>query len=254
MNNLEIKKRFYEFNSDDFKALIKVICNNPLIDLINAIYFVIQGVDCQFKSIEDDVLDDYKDSNKINYIRNLDSYEFVKTNKVFINNDIKLTDAIDNFTKETNIKVLVNNEADGSQKDAFIKDNVLWLSSFLKTNEKIHNIIKMYATILISGETNLSIKTILSLMIDYFFKGTNIIIPKILLLSDKEEIYDSLTKSFRYYKRIIHVFIRRFLDFNDLIDIMNENTQNLNIDKDLLNNVIKDIENDNLIDFPYYFY
>lgn len=261
MNKEEVKLEFIKFDEEKQERLIKIMSNNPLVDFENAVLLTIQNLENQFKELNDGNLNDYIKSNKIHYFNGKECYDFIKTDNQKLSNKLHFTDFTKKWENETHIEIYVNSEVDDNKKNVFYNDNKLWISDMITDEAKAYYILKSYTDKVIENENSLGIYSLVYLLINNFYKeqlskfnnSFQIKIPKVILYSEDEVRYNLYYKAFDYYYKIIQVFIDKFLKLNDLIDIMNNNYTKNELTEDILKNVIRDINENNINDFPYYF-
>lgn len=266
MNSIEAKNEFISFNKEMQKQLIIVMANNPVVDFNNAVSLAIQKLDNQFRLCEEGNLSDDELSNCIVYFHGDLSYKFPKTNEEKIDHNLNFIKFSGKFNELTGKECLVNQEISDNKKEVFLKDDKLWITDQLIDSGKAYYILKTYAEIVIENEKSLGINNLLFLLLNTFYRenikifdknnkkfDVDINIPKIIYYSEDEVRYLLYNKAYNYFKLILNAFVNKFLSLNDLIDIMNNDTKNINLDNETLQKVINDINNDNIPDFPYYF-
>lgn len=257
MNN--IMQKFNNYDKEQLKSIIKIYVNNPLLDLINCVHLYESG----FKDDEKMVKYDKTDNKVIYiYIDYDDLYKYYHFSKEkFIKEDIKLNfnEIKYKFYNETKICVEINKEIDFLKKDSFIKDNVLYISNILSEDEQCLYIINEYIDIICSEYNSIGVQQLSKLMIMYYYRGKEIDVPQILANSFELNRLYVFSLAFGVFYKTITIFDRRFLKLNHLIKIdITEDITKLNILKeiygmDTISQVKKDILNDNLQDYPYYY-
>lgn len=260
MNNT--RDIFIKFDVEMQNKLLYIMALNPIIDFENAILLTLQDLRGTFRKYKENDIIDIK--NIIKYYNKNRIYDFVRDDKIYIDNKLNFTKFAKIWEQQTKMKCYVNREVDDSKKEVFIIDNILWVSDLINDKGKAYYVLKTYTENLIKKENSLGIVNLIFLLINCFYKeeikdfdknykkiNTEITIPKIIYYSDDDIRYEYYKKTFEYYKEILMTFTKKFIPLNTLIDIINNDLSNIHIEN---NEIIKDIQNNNIPDFPYYFY
>lgn len=258
--------------------IIENICNNLGLELDNIINFTLEGLRPD-KKIVNKIGYVGNSQKTYNYIRsdiNGQSYQIEFSEKefekkpVYISKDLLIYKTNSKFNKNLIKNCVVNENVDFNGTSVFLDDNkILNIASYISDKNAAGHIIKSVGSIIIQNEENtkynLTINSLLSLMIDYYFYNISLqdLEYKIPLLynSSANIFYMSLYNTITIFRYLLSIYEKTYIPLvsifiindyykikkmveNDKVNILGFGFENkLNITTSMIEKVFKDIEN-----------
>lgn len=253
-------EKFNNYDKEQLKSIIKIYINNPIIDLINTIYFYEQDLKDDEKIIKYDGTE-----NKVIYIfaeneENIKYYNFSKEKVANEKKPLNFNEIKYKFYNQTKINVKINNDPDFLKKDSFVKDNTLYLSNMLSEENQSLLVIYEYIDILCKDYNSIGVKTLCKEMIHYYYTREGIELSRIIYNSFEIGRLFIFSLAFAIFYKVITTIDKKFLKFNHLIkidtteDITKLDVLNEMYGIEVINKIKENILNDNISEYPYYYF
>lgn len=256
---IDIMEKFNNYDKEQLKSIIKIYINNPIIDLINTIYFYEQDLKDDEKIIKYDGTE-----NKVIYIfaeneEKVKYYNFSKEKVAYDKKSLNLNEIKYKFYNQTKISVEINKDPDFLKKDGFIKDDKLYISNMLSEENQCLLVIYEYIDILCKDYNSIGVKTLCKEMIYYHYTREEIKLSQVIYNSFEINRLFIFSVAFAIYYKVITTFDKKFLKLNHLIKIdTTEDITKLDVLNEMygieeINKIKEDILNDNISEYPYYY-
>lgn len=255
---LDIVELFNSYSEEQLIELTKVYINNRNLDFKNTINLYNQGLNIDEKLIRYD-----ENKGKLVYIfgNDIDEikyYNFSKEKNNEKGKELKLNEVKYIFFTQTNIKIYINKEIDIQKKEAFIKDNTLYLSDFLSENEQILAIINEYANQIFNNINSLGAALLCRKMINYYYANKEIEFSKMISTTIDNNKLAIFFLAYDVFFKILNIFEEKVVRIEDLLRIASSlNLSDINglcdnYSDEEIKKIKNDIMNNNMPHFPYY--